>query len=173
MEKKEHTVAFCVDMGYNNCKKLEKVGEVMGRTILCNSCKSTFDEDVLKKRNSENECPVCGASLLGESSDHEETPVEKTTYYYYKEGGGMLDDTLSSKFTPLYTFEAVDMEDAERQLKEVYPNSPLFQSNTTPQIRCPRCFSTEFQLVPRKFSLLTGFATNRYDRVCNKCGKRF
>lgn len=166
-------IAFCVDMGYNICKKSEKVGEVMGRTILCNSCKSTFDEDVLKERDSENECPVCGASLLGESSDHEETPVEKTTYYYYKEGGGTLDDMLFEGWTPIYTFEATDMEDAERQLKEVYPNSPLFQSNTTPQIRCPRCFSTEFQLVPRKFSLLTGFATNRYDRVCNKCGKRF
>lgn len=145
----------------------------MGRTILCNACKSMFDEDILKSKNSGNECPVCGASLLGESSDYEEAPVEKHTYYYYKEGGGMLDDTLSSKFTPLYTFEAVDMEDAERQLKEVCPNSPLFQSNLSPEIRCPRCFSTQFQLVPRKFSILTGFATNRFDRMCVMCKKRF
>lgn len=166
-------IAFCVNMGYNICKKSVRVGEIMGRTILCNLCKSTFDEDVLKERNSENECPVCGASLLGESSDHEETPVEKTTYYYYDDGSATLTKTLYNHTEPIYTFEATDMEDAERQLKEVYPNSPLFQSNTTPQIRCPRCFSTEFQLVPRKFSLLTGFATNRYDRVCNKCGKRF
>lgn len=143
----------------------------MGRTILCNACKSTFDEDILKKRNSENECPVCGASLLGESSDHEGAPVEKHTYYYYKEG--TLDDMFFSGRTPLYTFEAVDMEDAERQLKEVCPNSPLFQSNLSPEIRCPRCFSTQFQLVPRKFSILTGFATNRFDRMCVMCKKRF
>lgn len=145
----------------------------MGRTILCNACKSTFDEDILKKRNSENECPVCGASLLGESSDHEGAPVEKITYYYYKEGGGMLDDTLSSKFTPLYTFEAVDMEDAERQLKEVMPNSPLLKENSEPETRCPYCRSKEIQLVPKKFSLLTGFATNRFDRVCVHCKRRF
>lgn len=39
----------------------------MGRMILCNECHSTFDEEILKKKHSENECPVCGASLLGES----------------------------------------------------------------------------------------------------------
>lgn len=142
----------------------------MGRTILCNSCKSTFDEDVLKMKNSEDECPVCGASLLSDSSDHEE-PVEKTTYYYYD--SGTLTSTLYNHRTPLYTFEAVDMEDAERQLKEVCPNSPLFVNSSTPKIMCPRCFSTSFQFVPRRYSLLTGFATNKLDRMCNNCGKRF
>ena len=43
----------------------------MGRTILCNECHSTFDEDILKKKNSENTCLVCGALL---SSDHMESP---------------------------------------------------------------------------------------------------
>lgn len=95
------------------------------------------------------------------------------TFYYYKEGGGMLDNTLSSKFTPLYTFQAVDMKEAERQLKEVLPNSPLFGSNPSSQTRCPRCHSTEIQLVPRKFSLLTGFATNKFDRMCVRCQKKF
>lgn len=100
---------------------------------------------------------------------------EKTTYYYYKEGGGTLTDTLSSRFTPLYTFEAVDMKDAERQLKEVMPNSPLINNDSAnnDKVRCPRCRSTEIQLVPRKFSLLTGFATNRYDRMCVRCKHRF
>lgn len=47
----------------------------MGRTILCNECHSTFDEDILKKKNSENKCLVCGASLGGgNSSDHMESP---------------------------------------------------------------------------------------------------
>lgn len=47
----------------------------MGRTILCNECHSTFDEDILKKKNSENKCLVCGASLVGDDcSSHEETP---------------------------------------------------------------------------------------------------
>lgn len=37
----------------------------------------------------------------------------------------------------------------------------------TPQ--CPKCGSTAIQMVPRKFSLLTGFATNKVDRVCVNC----
>ena len=49
----------------------------MGRAILCPHCKSTLNEDILKQRNSENVCLVCGESLLveednGTSSHNEE-----------------------------------------------------------------------------------------------------
>ena len=153
----------------------------MGRTILCNECHSTFDEDILKKKNSENKCLVCGALLGGEnSSDHMGSPdknsgeaAEKKTFYYYDDGSATLDIVLYSHIKPLYTFQATDMEDAERQLKEVCSNSPLLKTTPSKQIRCPRCFSTQFQLVPRKFSLLTGFATNKFDRMCVMCKKRF
>jgi len=48
----------------------------MGRTILCPHCGSTFNEDILKKRNSENICLVCGGSLLGNEDipSHDEPP---------------------------------------------------------------------------------------------------
>lgn len=145
----------------------------MGRTILCEKCKSTFNEDILAKRENPNVCPVCGESLLDDQDSSAEPKKEKTKWYYYKEGGGILDDTLSSHFVPLYTFDAVDVEDAKRQLKEVLPNSPLINNNSPDIVRCPRCTSTQIQMVPRKFSLLTGFATNRIDRVCVRCQKRF
>ena len=143
----------------------------MGRTILCPHCKSALNEEILKERNSENICLVCGESLLMESSA--ETPKETTKWYYYKEGGGTLITTLSSQYTPLYTFDAVDMQDAERQLKEVLPNSPLVNDSSPEKVFCPRCRSTDIQLVPRKFSLLTGFATNKFDRMCVRCKKKF
>ena len=145
----------------------------MGRTILCPHCKSALNEDILKQRDSENVCLVCGGSLIVDSDSSVETPKEKTKWYYYTEGGGTLMKTLSSQYTPLYTFDAVDVEDAKRQLKEVLPNSPLVNNNSPDIVRCPRCRSTQIQMVPRKFSLLTGFATNRIDRVCVKCQKRF
>lgn len=144
----------------------------MGRTILCKKCQSTFNESVLASKDNPNVCPVCGESLL-EDDDSVETPKEKTKWYYYKEGGGTLMKTLSSQYTPLYTFDAIDIEDAKKQLKEVLPNSPLVNNNSPDIVRCPRCRSTQIQMVPRKFSLLTGFATNRIDRVCVKCQKRF
>ena len=145
----------------------------MGRVILCPHCKSTLNEDILKQRNSENICLVCGGSLLGDNDNFAEPEKETTKWYYYKEGGGGLDDMLYDDFAPLYTFDAVDIEDAKRQLKEVLPNSPLVNNNSPDIVRCPRCRSTQIQMVPRKFSLLMGFATNRLDRVCVRCQKRF
>ena len=152
----------------------------MARKIICPECNTIFDEDVLKQKNSEDTCLVCGGSLSGEKeSIHNESPdedngetAEKKTFYYYDDDG-TLAPVLFSHCKPIYTFQATDIEDAERQLKEVCPNSPLFKTAPSKQIRCPRCFSTDFQLVPKKFSLLTGFATNRVDRVCVKCMKRF
>lgn len=35
----------------------------MGRTILCPHCQSALNEDILKQRNSENVCLVCGEPL--------------------------------------------------------------------------------------------------------------
>lgn len=46
-------------------------------------------------------------------------------------------------------------------------NAQNRQENNVP--KCPRCGSTQIQMVPRRFSLLTGFATNKTDRVCVNC----
>ena len=42
----------------------------------------------------------------------------------------------------------------------------------TPKPKCPKCGCTEFTPVRKKFSLLTGFATNKVELVCNNCGYR-
>lgn len=39
--------------------------------------------------------------------------------------------------------------------------------------KCPVCGSTNIQLVRRKYSLLTGFLTNKVDRVCVNCKYKF
>lgn len=41
------------------------------------------------------------------------------------------------------------------------------------QVKCPKCGSTQIQMVPRKWSLLTGFLTNKVDRVCMNCKCKF
>lgn len=57
---------------------------------------------------------------------------------------------------------AVEMEEGYRKRQEE-KNKP----------RCPKCGCAEFQMVPRKWSPLTGFLTNKVDRVCVKCKTRF
>ena len=41
------------------------------------------------------------------------------------------------------------------------------------EVHCPYCNSTQVQLVRRKWSLLAGFATNKVDRVCVNCKRKF
>lgn len=125
------------------------------------------------KQGNADVCPLCGESLIGQEGNSSEATKEKTKWYYYKEGGGTLMTTLSSRFTPLYTFDAVDVEDAKRQLKEVMPNSSLVTDSSPDKVRCPYCQSEQVQIVPKKFSLLTGFATNSYQRVCLRCKRKF
>ena len=148
----------------------------MGRKIICDSCGTIYPFEKIKDIKV---CPVCNVPF-DDDSDHVGSldkdsgkAVEKKTFYYYDDGRATLVPVKLNNRKPLYTFQATDMEDAERQLKEVCPNSPLLKSTPSKQIRCPRCFSMKFQLVPRKFSLLTGFATNKFDRVCVMCKKRF
>lgn len=145
--------------------------------IVCEKCGTEYKYEVAKDMKN---CPVCGASMMDDDFSHEESPdidsgkeVEKKTFYYYDDGRATLVPVKLNNRKPLYIFQAIDMEDAERQLKEVCPNSPLFETAPSKQIRCPKCMSTQFQLVPRKFSLLTGFATNKFDRMCVMCKKRF
>lgn len=142
----------------------------MGRKVICTKCNTIYEAKVVENMLS---CPVCGTSFDDDTDTSNEQVKEKHTYYYYNLGGGGLTTTLYDDETPLYTFEAVDMKDAERQLKEVMPNSPLINENSAPETRCPYCRSKEIQLVPKRFTLLTGIATNRFDRVCVHCKRRF
>lgn len=162
----------------------------MGRTILCNECHSTFDEDILKKKNSENKCLVCGASL---DTNHVELPAEKEekagwiTWYYYKDmdtGCFTLRDVpidldvwkdtqLIQEFKAPPRDSSGSSERAKEILRTYVPDAFVYPEKKEPVIRCPRCASREIQLVPRKFSLLTGFATNKFDRMCVMCKKRF
>ena len=53
----------------------------------------------------------------------------------------------------------------ERKMESTKPIDTL--------IKCPKCGSTQIQAVPRKWSLMTGFLTNKIDRVCLNCKNKF
>ena len=138
--------------------------------VVCESCETSFKYEVVKDLKN---CPVCGEILWAQNDISAETTEVKTKWYYYKDSTETLTTTLYEDEIPLYTFEAIDVEDAKRQLKVVVSNSLLVKDNTLEKVKCPYCFSSEVQIVPRKFSLLTGFATNKFDRVCLRCKKKF
>lgn len=150
----------------------------MGRKIICDSCGSIYPFEKIKDIKV---CPICNVPFDDDNSDHMESPdknsgqaVEKKTYYYYDDGRSTLVPVKLNNRKPLYTFQATDMEDAERQLKEVCPNSPLLKTTPSKQIRCPRCFGAEYTLMNKGYSLFTGFlGSGRVKRVCNYCKKEF
>ena len=42
-------------------------------------------------------------------------------------------------------------------------------NNSSSQVRCPKCGSTQITAVNRKWSPMTGFLTNKTDRFCLNC----
>ena len=57
-----------------------------------------------------------------------------------------------------------ELEEKEWEKKR---NAEVVQSTQT---TCPKCGSTSFTPVRRKWRFLTGFMTNKVDMVCNNCG---
>lgn len=155
----------------------------MGRVILCPHCKSTINEDILKQKNSENICLVCGGRLDGGDVGADEHS-DWITWYYYKDslyGDFSLWDKLPLKPEELELikeFQAPPRDEngncdaAKRELRKYVPDA-FSENSSIPKVQCPYCHSTEVQLVPKKFSILTGFATNSYNRVCVRCQRKF
>ena len=166
----------------------------MARKILCEACGSIMNEDILKQKNSENTCLVCGASLGGDDSHTEgdkpqtEPEEELITWYYYDLGGGTY--YLDDKYTEdddtsrlAYSFKAPkELEKAKEVLRKEYKPDAFAEPENLKyklpqeleaQNRCPRCGSHDIQLIQRKWSIWTGFRTNAVDKICVNCKYRW
>ncbi|NBH85977.1 hypothetical protein D7X88_17940 [bacterium C-53] len=160
----------------------------MGRMILCPHCQSTMNEDILKQKNSENVCLVCGKPLDDSGDDGHSDWI---TWYYYGfksdngESATLRDKPIDlEKFGDTYflikEFKAPprdssgSSEKAKEILRTYVPNAFSESKNTSASVCCPRCGCSEFTLLNRGYSLLTGFlGSGRVKRVCNRCKKEF
>ena len=158
----------------------------MGRKILCPHCNSLLNEDILKQKNSENICLVCGGRL--DDGGSVDAKSDWITWYYY----GFKDDNSSQVLHD----KPIDLENrgdvyylikefkapprdingncdaAKKELRKYIPDA-FPEKKTVPKVQCPYCFSTEVQLLPKKFSLFTGIMTNGFNRVCVRCQRKF
>lgn len=53
---------------------------------------------------------------------------------------------------------------------DIVPYTPSHENENKHIPKCPKCGCTEFVPLRKKFSLFTGFATNKVDMVCKNCG---
>lgn len=172
---------------------------VVSRKILCEACGSVLNEDILKQKNSLNTCLVCGASLgMDESESAPEEELVDWYYYEFKDGSGtgsLRDKSIDlEKFGDTYelkyTFKAPPRDEngsskaAKEVLRREYKPDAFMESETSKVVtkpdalwiaegKCPRCHSSNIQLVQRKFSILTGFRSSKIDRVCVVCKYKF
>ena len=158
-------------------------GAVMGRKILCPHCNSLLNEDILKEKNSENICLVCGGKL-DDGNDNQE---ELITWYYYGFKGSSnacLHDKpidLEKRGDVYYLIKEFkappkdangNCDAAKRELRKYVPDA--FALPKENPIRCPRCLSTEYTMMNRGFSIWTGFlGSGKVKRVCNRCKREF
>ena len=165
----------------------------MGRRIMCPECNTVFDEDILKSKNSENTCLVCGANLSGDEKGGKDKLDEHSDwitwwYYGFKEDNGK---TTSLRDKPIDLIRYGDtyflikefkappesnpggLDEVKRILRTYIPDA-FAPAAEEPQIRCPYCFSTEYTLLNKGYSLFTGFlGSGKIKRVCNRCKREF
>lgn len=73
----------------------------------------------------------------------------------------------------LHETDIVEYELKMSQFKTRIQQQESNESQNKNTVKCPKCGSTNIQIVPRKWSLLTGFMTNKTDRVCVNCKNKF
>ena len=160
----------------------------MGRKIVCPDCGSIVDEDILKAKNSENTCLICGANLGGDSINKADEHADWITWWYLRDKRFNDDYSLWDKqpkhpdyFEVIKEFKAPPednpggLDEVKRILRTYVPNAfaPPEESDGS-VIRCPRCGSKEYTLLNKGYGLLTGFiGSGKIKRVCNYCKKEF
>ena len=50
---------------------------------------------------------------------------------------------------------------------------PITKPKTVNEVKCPKCGSTQIQMVQRKWTPIMGIFTNKVDRVCMNCKHKF
>jgi DNA-directed RNA polymerase subunit RPC12/RpoP len=151
--------------------------------VKCLKCGSSFNRMFLMgKQGNADVCPVCG----GELQDEDEHP-DWITWYYYKDietncftlrdEAIDLDKWVDTQLIKEFKAPPRDSKGSSEQAKEILrtyvPDAFVNKTPSETTVKCPYCGCTDIKIVPKKFSLLTGFATNKLERVCAKCMRKF
>lgn len=122
----------------------------MGRQILCPHCKSTFDEDILSKRENPNICPICEESLV----DDVDSAQNKTEELNFGEGIELGEN------------DSFEEEDIDFWWYEIDNDSEDGYVSTT----CVKC--GKYSIAPYPISKYKNYVLidSRYTDTCSKCG---
>lgn len=120
-------------------------------------------------------CPECSREVSdqADSCPHCGFPIKKQSH---KDIENILSNASLSRPVKIREIQKVkqwdlkEIIDTVKEYEESHPKSIKPKASTGPV--CPKCGSTEFTPVRRKWSLMTGILTNKVDLICNKCGTK-
>lgn len=151
-----------------HCNTCMVCGEFYSDTIQCDDCGTVFQTKMLYDKNGCTECLVCGKKFnLGLKPKTDDL----LTWYLYSDT--VVTTALYDFDTPIATIKAKNLEEAEEKFSHTNPDKAQSPNARPMQTKCPNCGSTDIQLVPRKWSLFAGIATNKVDRICTNCMHKF
>jgi len=142
-------------------------GVYMSKVKLCKFCKK--HDTFRASKGYTNEwaddtyiCPDCKNQMTDVDYPSKDFDIIKNISYYSVFIASMIN--LRKKDPIEYQLKMSQFKATQSQTKMVEESS---------QVQCPKCGCTNIQIVPRRWSLLTGFLTNKTDRVCVNCKHKF
>lgn len=114
-------------------------------------------------------CPYCKSTIKDSGINYDEYKIISKISNDNAFLEAMID--LKQKDIIEYELKMGQFRNQVEQQKSIQnQQAQVRQESSVP--KCPKCGSTEFTPVRKKFSLLTGFATNKVELICNKCGTK-
>lgn len=129
-------------------------------------------------------CPICGYVDLTEKENncsHCNNSLSITNEYFDEicsQSELSYKDDIEEYVRQLYVYsddrfneKIMSNREEDKNISDQidYYEDLILNDDNEDDCKCPKCGSTNIQIVPRKWSLLTGIFTNATDRVCINC----
>lgn len=113
--------------------------------------------------NNDTKCPMCGQEGLIDSgiTENDLNDIGIASSYNRQ---------LLEEMIKIHNENIIDYELKMSQFRTQALQAKQIQESENNKQKCPRCGNTTFTPMKKKWSMLTGFATNQVELVCNNCG---
>lgn len=143
----------------SNYKKIQRYRRKNTYVYVCRKC--GFNHLHYEKIH----CPYCDTVTM-RTNMHQSKYLNLSKYDLH-----VWEEELLEKVKASSEFDASAHQYYVDKVKEYESGQQSFASGGS--ITCPTCGSRNIQMVNRKWSVATGFFTQKVDRVCMNCKKRF
>lgn len=131
-------------------------------------------------------CPECGKEVsdkaevcihCGYPLHDENVVIKESEPAYLKEVKKLLETNDKIKAIKVVCDNTncglKEAKDYVEKLQQGQETSAPTKSDVVTEVKCPKCGSTQIQMVQRKWTPIMGIFTNKVDRICMNCKHKF